>query len=103
MQPFSFSQGSSLDLVSSGQRLLCPAIIHICQGDGLKEIRFHDLRHTAASLMLNYAIPVIIVSRRLGHARVSITMDVHGRLIPSRQEEAASLMDRLMKTDCGKL
>lgn len=63
----------------------------------LPEIRFHDLRHTAASLMLNYGIPVIIVSKRLGHARASITMDVYGHLIPSKQEEAATLMDRLMK------
>jgi integrase len=62
----------------------------------LHDIRFHDLRHTAASLMLNYGVPVIIVSRRLGHAKPSITMDVYGHIIPSRQEEAASLMDRLM-------
>ena len=64
---------------------------------GLPSIRFHDLRHTAASLMLNYGIPVIIVSKRLGHARASITMDVYGHPIPSKQEEAATLMDRLMK------
>ena len=70
---------------------------------GLPDIRFHDLRHTAASPMLNYGIPVIIVSKRLGHARASITMDVYGHLIPSKQEEAATLMDRLMKpkTDSG--
>jgi integrase len=63
----------------------------------LPEIRFHDLRHTAASMMLNYGIPVIIVSKRLGHARASITLDVYGHLIPSKQEEVASLMDRLMR------
>ena len=58
--------------------------------------RFHDLRHTAASLMLNYGIPVIIVSRRLGHARPSITLDIYGHLIPGKQEEAAELMDNLL-------
>jgi len=63
---------------------------------GLPKIRFHDLRHTAASLMLNYGIPVIIVSRRLGHAKPSITLDVYGHLIPSKQEEAAALMDELL-------
>ena len=63
---------------------------------GLPEIRFHDLRHTAASLMLNYGLPHLTVSRRLGHARPSITMDVYGHIIPSRQEEAASIMDNLM-------
>ena len=56
-------------------------------------IRFHDLRHTAASLMLNHGIPVIVVSRRLGHAKPSITLDVYGQLIPSMQAEAAQTDD----------
>lgn len=63
---------------------------------GLPKIRFHDLRHTAASLMLNHGIPVLIVSKRLGHSKPSITLDVYGHLIPSKQEEAAQLMDNLM-------
>ena len=72
-------------------------LMKIIDETGLPKIRFHDLRHTAASLMLNYWIPVIIVSKRLGHSRASITMDVYGHLIPSKQEEAATLMDRLMR------
>ncbi len=63
---------------------------------GLPKIRFHDLRHTAASLMLNHGIPLLIVSQRLGHSRPSITLDVYGHLIPSKQEEAAELMDDLL-------
>jgi integrase len=63
---------------------------------GLPEIRFHDLRHTAASIMLNHGIPVIIVSRRLGHARPSITLDVYGHLIPSMDEVAAQKIDELV-------
>jgi len=63
---------------------------------GLPEIRFHDLRHTAASLMLNNNVPVIVVSRRLGHAKPSITLDIYGHLIPAKQREAASLMDQLL-------
>ena len=63
---------------------------------GLPVIWFHDLRHTAASLMLNHGIPLIIASRRLGHARPSITLDVYGHLIPNRQAEAAELMDELV-------
>lgn len=63
---------------------------------GLPNIRFHDLRHTAASLMLNNNIPVIVVSRRLGHAQPSITLDVYGHLIPTKQKEVASLMDQLL-------
>jgi integrase len=63
---------------------------------GLPDIRFHDLRHTAASLMLNNGIPPIVVSRRLGHARASITLDVYGHLIPTMQTEAAEMIDDLV-------
>lgn len=63
---------------------------------GLPKIRFHDLRHTAASLMLNNGIPVLIVSRRLGHSKPSITLDVYGHLIPSKQEEVVQLMDEIL-------
>jgi len=63
---------------------------------GLPPIRFHDLRHTSASLMLNHDIPVIIVSRRLGHARASITSDVYGHLLPNMQDEAAEMIDELV-------
>ena len=63
---------------------------------GLPPIRFHDLRHTAASLMLNNGIPIFIVSKRLGHAQPSITLDVYGHLIPSKQQEAAILMDQIL-------
>ena len=63
---------------------------------GLSPIRFHDLRHTAASLMLNHNVPPIVVSRRLGHAKASITLDVYGHLIPSLQTEAAEMIDDLI-------
>jgi integrase len=63
---------------------------------GLPEIRFHDLRHTAASLMLNHGIAPIIVSKRLGHSKVSITLDIYGHLMSEMQSEAADLMDELI-------
>ena len=63
---------------------------------GLPKIRFHDLRHTAASLMLNRNIPAIVVSKRLGHAKPSTTLDIYGHLLPEGQEEAARLMDEII-------
>jgi integrase len=62
---------------------------------GLPVIRFHDLRHTAATLMLNNGVPIIVVSKRLGHSQPSITLDVYGHLITSMQNESAELMDRI--------
>ena len=61
----------------------------------VKRIRFHDMRHTAASLMLNNDIAPIIVSKILGHSRPSTTMNIYGHLIPGMQDEAAHLMDEL--------
>ena len=66
---------------------------------GLPPVRFHDLRHFSASLLLNNGVPVIIVSRRLGHARASITSDVYGHLLPNMQDEAAELIDGLVTSD----
>jgi integrase len=63
---------------------------------GLPRIRFHDLRHTAASLMLNHGVAVIVVSKILGHAKPSTTMDIYGHLIHEMQEEAAQVMDDLV-------
>jgi integrase len=63
---------------------------------GLPRIRFHDLRHTAASLMLNNGVDVLVASQRLGHAQPSITLDVYGHLMPSMQNEVASLLDKII-------
>jgi integrase len=63
---------------------------------GIPRIRFHDLRHTAASLMLNHGIPVIVVSKILGHSKPSITLDIYGHLYQEMQSEAAQIMDRLV-------
>lgn len=63
----------------------------------LPKIRFHDLRHTAASLMLNNgAFDVLVASQRLGHAQPSITLDVYGHLMPSIQNEAANIIENLI-------
>ena len=88
-----FPSGAGTPLTASNVRR---AFRKLLAASGLPAIRFHDLRHTAASLMLNHGIPVLIVSKRLGHSKPSITLDVYGHLIPSKQEEAAELMDNLM-------
>jgi integrase len=59
-------------------------------------IRLHDLRHTHATLMLQAGVHPKIVSERLGHAKVSITMDVYSHAVPSMQREAAGAMAALV-------
>ena len=52
------------------------------------DIRFHDLRHTHATLMLKQGIHPKIVSERLGHKRVGITLDTYSHVVPGLQETA---------------
>ncbi len=55
----------------------------------MPDIRLHDLRHTHATLALRAGIHPKVVSERLGHATVSITLDTYSHAIPAMQEEAA--------------
>ena len=63
---------------------------------GLPNIRFHDLRHTAASLLLAEGIHPKIVSEMLGHASVQITLDTYSHVTPTMQRAAANAMDSLL-------
>lgn len=62
---------------------------------GLPTIRFHDCRHTAASIMLSHGIPPMIVAGMLGHS-LSILMTTYAHFIPGSQEEAARVMDDIL-------
>jgi len=62
----------------------------------LPKIRFHDLRHTAATLMLQSNIHPKVVQERLGHSTISLTLDTYSHVIPSMQTEAAEVMDELL-------
>ena len=63
---------------------------------GLPEIRFHDLRHACATLLLSEGVPVKVVQEVLGHSSVSVTMDVYSHVLPDMQEKAAAAMDGLL-------
>jgi len=56
---------------------------------GVPKIRLHDLRHTHATVMLQAGIHPKVVSERLGHATVSITLDTYSHAVPALQEDAA--------------
>lgn len=62
----------------------------------LPEIRLHDLRHTHATLALRAGIHPKVVSERLGHATIAITLDTYSHAIPAMQEEAAALIAELV-------
>ncbi len=64
---------------------------------GLSRIRFHDLRHTAATLLLKENVHPKIVQEMLGHSTITLTLDTYSHVIPGMQKEAADKMDSLFK------
>ena len=56
---------------------------------GLSPLRFHDLRHTAAGLMVAANVHPKVIQSRLGHSSISVTLDTYGHLLPSLDEEVA--------------
>jgi len=65
---------------------------------GVKKIRFHDLRHSTASLLLSLDVHPKIVQELLGHSNISVTMDIYSHSMPSLQEEAMLRLDALLGT-----
>ena len=63
---------------------------------GLKGVRFHDLRHTFASLMLLRGAKPKVISEALGHASVAFTMDTYSHIIEGMQEDAMALLDEVL-------
>lgn len=62
----------------------------------ITKISFHDLRHTHATLLLKEGIHPKIVSERLGHSKVSITLDTYSHVIPDMQTEAAEKIEEML-------
>lgn len=63
---------------------------------GLRDQRFHDLRHAAATLMLRDGLPVHEVSAVLGHSQTSTTLNVYSHVLPGANERASATMERLL-------
>jgi integrase len=59
---------------------------------GLPEIRFHDLRHTCATLLLTRNVNAKIVSEMLGHSTIAITLDTYSHVLPNMRDQAAAAM-----------
>jgi integrase len=63
---------------------------------GLPTIRFHDLRHTCATLLLGRDVNAKVVSETLGHSSISITLDIYSHLLPDMQEKAANALEEAL-------
>ena len=63
----------------------------------LPDIRFHDLRHSAATLLLKQRVPAKVVSEMLGHSQVGVTLNIYSHVLPDMQAEAAAAMEAALR------
>lgn len=63
---------------------------------GLPDMRWHDLRHTCASLLLAQGVPARTVMEVLGHSQISLTMNTYAHVMPEMKRDAAAAIDRLL-------
>lgn len=63
----------------------------------LPDMRFHDLRHSCASLLLAQHVPARVVMEILGHSTISLTMNTYSHVIPALHQEAADQMDGVLR------
>ena len=68
----------------------------IAKRAGLENVRFHDLRHTFASLMLLRGAKPKVISEALGHSSIAFTMDIYSHIIEGMQSDAMALLDEVL-------
>jgi integrase len=68
----------------------------LARGAGLPPIRLHDVRHSYATAALAAGVPAKVVSERLGHATIAITLDVYSHVIPGMDAAAANAVASLI-------
>ncbi len=97
------SRWKSLDLVFPNtvgghqeQAYLRSTFLRLLKEAGLPPIRFHDLRHSAATILLSQGVNVKVVQEILGHSNVSMTLGVYGHVLPGMQGDAMNKWDELL-------
>ena len=74
-------------------------MIRGCKNTGVKNIRIHDIRHSHASLHINQGCDALILADRLGHEKVSTTLNTYSHLFPHKQQELVHSLESLQATD----
>jgi integrase len=89
---FSTKVGTPINPSNLRQRSLAPLL----KRAGLPHIRFHDLRHTCATLLLGKGVHPKFVQELLGHATIAITLDTYSHVLPSMGDQAATAMQEVL-------
>ncbi|MED0660985.1 site-specific integrase [Bacillus smithii] len=65
----------------------------LCKSSGVTAIRFHDILHTHASILISSGVDIVKVSSRLGHANPKITLEIYAHLLPNIQDNVAEIFE----------
>ena len=89
---FATEIGTPLDRHNLTQRSFKPLL----ERAGLPEVRFHDLRHTCATILLSKGVHAKFVQELLGHATIAITLDTYSHVLPGMSDGLADAMDEAL-------
>jgi integrase len=89
---FANAVGKPLDVGNLIRRSFQPLL----KKANLPPIRFHDLRHSCATLLLVMGVHPKVIQERLGHSQIAVTLDTYSHVLPSLQEDAAQRLDALL-------
>jgi len=92
---FTSAAGTPLD----GDNLISRPFARLLERSELPPMRFHDPRHSCASLLLAQGVAPRVVMETLGHSRIAVTLDTYTHVLPALQRDAADAMDRALGTD----
>ena len=88
---FTTGRGRPLD----GNNVRTRSFARLLERAGLPPMRFHSLRHAAATILMAEGVPVKVISEMLGHADITTTLRIYAHVLPTMQAQAASTWDRL--------
>jgi integrase len=91
---FANSDGGHLDADNVRHRVF----YRLLERAKLRQIRFHDLRHTFASLLIQNGEPLTYIKEQMGHSSIQVTVDVYGHLVPSANRAAVDKLDAIPAT-----
>jgi len=96
---FRNSRGNPPDMQNFKNRVF----LKLLEKAGLRRIRFHDLRHTYASLLIQNGESLVYVKEQLGHSSIKITVDVYGHLVPGSNRQAVNRLPSLKVSQADDL
>lgn len=92
VQRYGDTLGQPIQANNLGQR----EYARLIKGAGVRPIKFHGLRHTCATLLLQAGQPVHVVAERLGHKKIEMTLNIYAHVLPDMQKDAARSLGALL-------